>query len=112
MESEVRDSQNNLLAKVVNNSIVFCDKLNYEAYGNTKVKGVKKKSNGEVLIEINIQGLIRIKIKGRFEHPTGHVLINDDDEIIQMPQNNRMIGNYFRTQTEAFELTDDSLFLG
>jgi hypothetical protein len=54
LESEVRDSQGKLLAKVANNSFVFYNKLDYEEYGNTKVKGTKK-SNGEVLIEINIQ---------------------------------------------------------
>ncbi len=57
LESEVRDSQGKLLAKVANNSFVFYDKLDYEEYGNTKVKGIRKKSNGEVLIEINIQDL-------------------------------------------------------
>jgi len=56
LESEVRDSQGKLL-KVANNSFVFYDKLDYEEYGNTKVKGIRKKSNGEVLIEINIQDL-------------------------------------------------------
>jgi hypothetical protein len=108
LESEVRDSQGKLLAKVANNSFVFYNKLDYEEYGNTKVKGIRKKSNGEVLIEINIQDLRKIKINGRFEHPMGYVLINDDS-IIQMPNNNRMSQNHIQTRKAAFEITDDSL---
>jgi hypothetical protein len=85
--------------------------LDYEEYGDTKVKGIRKKSNGEVLIEIKIQDLRKIKIKGRFEHPAGYVLINDD-AIIQMPNNNRMSGNYIRTPRAAFEITGNDLAIG
>ncbi len=36
LESEVRDSQDKLLAKVANNSLVFYDKLDYEEYAMPK----------------------------------------------------------------------------
>jgi hypothetical protein len=111
LESEVRDSQGKLLAKVAANSFVAYDELDYEEYGDIKVKGIRKKSNGEVLIEIKIQDLRKIKIKGRFEHPAGYVLINDD-AIIQMPNNNRMSGNYIRTPRAAFEITGNDLAIG
>ncbi len=73
------------------------------------MKGVRKKLNGEVLIEINIQDLRKIKIKGRFEHTAGYVLINDD-AIVQMPDNNIISGNYIQTTMAAFEITDDNAF--
>jgi hypothetical protein len=75
------------------------------------VKGIRKKSNGEVLIEINIQDLRKIKIKGRFEHPAGYVLINDY-ATIQMPKYNRMLGNYIQTRRAAFEITGYDLAIG
>ncbi|MDQ3885271.1 MAG: hypothetical protein M3239_07495 [Thermoproteota archaeon] len=75
------------------------------------MKGIRKKSNGEVLIEIMIQDLRKIKIKGRFEHPAGYVLINDD-AIIQLPTNNRISGNHIQSHRAAFEITDDELAIG
>ncbi len=111
MESEVRDSLGKLLAKVSANSFVIYDKLDYEEYGDIKMKGIRKKSNGEVLIEIMIQDLRKIKIKGRFEHPAGYVLINDD-AIIQLPTNNRISGNHIQSHRAAFEITDDELAIG
>jgi uncharacterized protein YdeI (BOF family) len=108
LESEVRDLQGKLLAKVAANSFVFYDKLDYEEYGDIRVEGIRKKSNGEVLIEIKIQDSRKIKIKGKFEHPAGYVLINDD-AIIQMPNNNRMSGNHIQNHRAAFEITGDEL---
>jgi hypothetical protein len=108
LESEVRDLQGKLLAKVAANSFVFYDKLDYEEYGDIRVEGIRKKSNGEVLIEIKIQDSRKIKIKGKFEHPAGYVLINDD-AIIQMPNNNRMSGNHIQNHRAAFEITGDDL---
>lgn len=111
LETEVRDSQGKLLVKVANNSFVFYDKLDYEEHGNTKVKSIRKKSNGEVLIEINILDSRKIKIKGRFEHPAGYVLINDD-AIIKMPDNITISGNLFKTYGPAIKITRDGLAIG
>ncbi len=69
MESEVRDSLGKLLAKVSANSFVFYDKLDYEEYGDIKMKGIRKKSNGEVLIEIMIQDLGKSRLKADLSIP-------------------------------------------
>ena len=75
------------------------------------MKSIRKKSNGEVLIEINILDSRKIKIKGRFEHPAGYVLINDD-AIIKMPDNTTISGNHIQTYGAAFEITRDGLAIG
>jgi hypothetical protein len=64
-----------------------------------------------VLIEINIQDLRKIKIAGRFEHPAGYILINDD-AIVQTPGNNIISRNYIQTTRAAFEITDHDLDIG
>jgi hypothetical protein len=111
LETEVRDSQRKLLVRVANNSFVFHDKLDYEEYGNAEVKSIRKKSNGEVLIEINILDSRNIEIKGRFEHPAGYVLINDA-AIIIMPDNITISGNHIQTYGAAIEIKRDGLTTG
>jgi hypothetical protein len=111
LETEVRDSQRKLLAKVANNSFVFHDESDYEEYGNTKMNGIRKKSNGKVLIEINILDSRNVEIKGRFEHPAGYVLINDA-AIIIMPDNITISGNHIQTYGAAIEIKRDGLTTG
>ncbi len=52
LDSELRDNTDKLIAKIVNNSIVYCDIAIAEKYGDAKTTGVRNKQTRETLLEV------------------------------------------------------------